>query len=207
MTTVPEVGSEATWAPGFDGQRAPFQPENEAALAHGARSERHVGPLAARIAGDLLTDPDVPPHIREPMFAASVQAWARAEAVCALMWAWLEERDLIEGLTSATTTTEDEERGKGTAHRRIVTRTVASVIDTLRKYDVHAANLRGRLGLDPASAARVGRDLALSRRMNAGATPLDDALTKIEERRAALPAADSVGPKSGSSEVYGSGDG
>ena len=45
------------------------------------RSERHVGPLAAQIAGDLLTDPDVPPHIREPMFAASVQAWARAEAV------------------------------------------------------------------------------------------------------------------------------
>ena len=45
-------------------------------------------------------------------------------------------------------------------------------------------NLRAKLGLDPASAARVGRDLALARHMSAGATPLDEALAEIEQRRA-----------------------
>src|SRR5690349_12295127 len=90
--------TDAQWTPAFDGQRPPFQPGNEHAVTHGARSERHVGPLAAQIAHDLLTDPDVPPHIREPLFAASVHAWARAEAVCRLLWAWLEDRDIMAGL-------------------------------------------------------------------------------------------------------------
>ena len=175
---------QGEWSPGFAGQRAPFTEGNEAALTHGAGSERRVGPLAERIAHDLLTDPDVPPHIREPLFAASVQAWARAEAVCALLWAWLSERDIMAGLTAAATTTEEERASKGRVDRRSVTRSVASVIDTLRRYEVQAANLRARLGLDPASAARVGRDLALTRRLSAGATPLDEALAKIEERRA-----------------------
>ena len=60
-----------TWTPQFPGQRPPFQPGNEQALVTGHRSERYVGPLAERIAEGLLTDPDVPPHIREPMFAAA----------------------------------------------------------------------------------------------------------------------------------------
>jgi hypothetical protein len=54
----------------------------------------------------------------------------------------------------------------------------------LRKYESIAMNLRSKLGLDPASAARVGRDLAVARRLDAGATPLEDALAAIEERRA-----------------------
>jgi len=178
------ASSQGGWAAGFDSQRPPFAPGNEDALVTGHRSERHVGPLAAQIAGDLLTDPDVPPHIREPMFAASVQAWARAEAVARLLWQWLEERDVMAGLTAAATTTEEETTSKGKVSRKSITRSVASVIDTLRRYEVHAANLRSKLGLDPASAARVGRDLALTRHMGAGATPLDDALAEIERRRA-----------------------
>jgi len=177
-------GSGDGWSPGFPGQRPPSGEGNEAAVTHGATSERRVGPLAERIAHDLLTDPDVPPHIREPLFSASVQAWARAEAVCALLWVWLSERDIMAGLTAAATTTEEERQSKGRVDRKSVTRSVAPVIDTLRKYEVQAANLRARLGLDPASAARVGRDLALTRRLTAGATPLDDALAKIEEQRA-----------------------
>lgn len=170
------------WTPEFDGQRPPFQPGNEAALIHGARSERHVGPLAARIAAEMLDDPDTPEHIREPVFAASVAAWARAEAVCRLLWAWLEGRDVIDGLTAAAETTEDEERTRGSTHRKSSTRTVPSVLDMLRRYEAHAASLRSKLGLDPASAARVGRDLAARRYMDA--TPLSAALTAIEKRRA-----------------------
>jgi hypothetical protein len=177
-----ETASEDGWTPEFDGQRAPFQPANEAATVHGARSERHVGPLADQIAAELLADPDTPPHLQEPLFAAAIQAWSRAEAVCRLLWAWIEGKDIIATLTDLATTTEDEETSKGKTRRRSVTRHMPSVLEMLRKYEAQAANLRGRLGLDPASAAKVGRDLAARRYMDA--TPLQAALAEIEERRA-----------------------
>jgi hypothetical protein len=170
------------WAPEFSGQRPPFAPSNDAAVVHGARSERHVGPLAAQIAAELLADPDTPPHLREPLFASAVQAWSRAEAVCRLLWAWIEGKDIMTALTDLATATEDEETAKGKTHRRSVTRHMPSVLDMLRKYEAQAANLRGRLGLDPASAAKVGRDLAARRYMDA--TPLNAALAEIEEQRA-----------------------
>lgn len=175
------------WTPEFDGQRPPFRPGHELSMVAGHRSERRVGPLAAEIAQDLLTDPDVPQHIREPLFAAAVQAWSRAEAVCRLLWQWLADKDVMAGLASATTSKEDETQAGNTITRKGTTRTMPSVLETLRKYEAHAANLRRALGLDPASAARVGRDLALARHMSAGATPLDEALEKIEQNRA-LPA-------------------
>lgn len=196
--TGPDATEGDGWTPEFPGQRPPFQPGNEHAFApgnetaitHGATSERRVGPLAARLAQELLEDADTPDHLREPMFAASVHAWARAEAVCRLLWAWLEGRDIMAGLTAAATTTEEETHSKGKTNRKSVTRSVPAVMDMLRRYEVHAANLRSRLGLDPASAARVGRDLALTRHMNA--TPLDGALAAIQERRQrALEAGDS----------------
>lgn len=176
--------TEGTWAPEWDGQRPPFAPGNESAVVHGARSERHVGPLAARIAAELLADPDTPAHIREPVFAASVQAWARAEAVVRLLWAWLADRDIMSGLTALASTIEDEVRAKGKTNRKSVTRTIPAVLDQLRRWESIASSLRSKLGLDPASAAKVGRDLALARHMNAGATPLDDALAEIERQRA-----------------------
>ena len=176
------ASSEDGWTPEFDGQRPPFPPGNESAVVHGARSERHVGPLAAQIAAELLADPDTPPHLHEPLFTSAIEAWSRAEAVCRLLWAWVEGKDIMAALTDLATTTEDEETGKGKTHRRSVTRHMSSVLEMLRKYEAQAANLRGRLGLDPASAAKVGRDLAARRYMDA--TPLNAALAEIEERRA-----------------------
>jgi hypothetical protein len=41
---------ENGWTPEFPGQRQPFTDGNEAAVTHGARSERRVGPLAEQIA-------------------------------------------------------------------------------------------------------------------------------------------------------------
>lgn len=176
------AGSQDGWTPGV--QRPPFAPENEGALVHGARSERKVGPLAARIVEELLEDPDTPEHLREPIFQASVQAWARAEAVCRLLFAWLADKDIVTGLTALATTTEDETHEGGRTNRRSVTKTIPAVQEQLRKAETLASNLRSKLGLDPASAARVGRDLALARHLSAGATPLDDALAEIERRRA-----------------------
>ena len=180
--TALDAAAGGGWTPEFGGQRPPFPPGNETAVAHGAYSERHVGPLAARIAQELLEDADVPDHIREPMFASAVQAWARAEAVCRLLWQWLEGKDVMAGLTAVATTTEDETQAKGKTHRKSVTTTIPSVLDQLRRYESLATSLRSKLGLDPASAARVGRDLALTRHMNA--TPLAAALEEMERRRA-----------------------
>ena len=178
------VSSQDTWAPEFDGQRPPFAPGNETSVVHGARSERHVGPLAARIVQELFEDPDTPPHLHEPVFAASVQAWARQEAICKLLFGWLADKDIMAGLTALATTTEDETQAGGRTTRKTVTKTISSVVDQLRRAESIASSLRSKLGLDPASAARVGRDLALARHLSAGATPLDDALAEIERRRA-----------------------
>lgn len=176
------AASQDGWAPEFGGQRPPFQPGNESAVVHGARSERYVGPLAARIAEELLEDADTPGHLREPLFAASVQAWARAEAVVTLLWRWLDGQDIEAGLTAVATTTEDEVASGGKVSRRSVTKTLPSVLDQLRRYESIASSLRSKLGLDPASAAKVSRDLALTRHLNAA--PLDAAIAEIERRRA-----------------------
>ena len=93
-------GSRDDWTPDFPGQRPPFPPGHELSLVDGHRSERRVGPLAAQIAQDLLADPDVPAHLHQPVFAASLQAWAHAEATCTLLRAWLAERDIIEQLVA-----------------------------------------------------------------------------------------------------------
>jgi hypothetical protein len=170
---------------------APFGPGNQAAMTSGFSSERQVGPLADRIARELLEDAATPPHVREPLFAASVQAWARAEAAVRLIWEWLAERDLMTALTELTTSTEEEGKdGGGVVRRKATTRHVGSVLEALRKYETLAMNLRSKLGLDPAAAARVGRDLAERRYLDANATPLAAALAEIDARRRAVTGGD-----------------
>lgn len=151
-------------------------------MVHGATSERRVGPLAAQIAAGLLADAETPEHLREPVFSAAVQGWARAEAVCALLRDFLDGQDIEAALTETTKGAEKEEREGTTARRTSVTRRVTAALDASRRWEAHAANLRSKLGLDPVSAARVGRDLATSRYLQS-ATPLDAALDQIAERR------------------------
>ena len=107
-----------------------------------------------------------------------------------LLWAWLEERDILTALTDLTKATEDEETFKGGATRKTTTRHIGSVLDTLRRYETLASNQRSKLGLDPSSAARLGRDLAARRYLDANATPLAAALTAIEENRRAITGGD-----------------
>jgi hypothetical protein len=184
---VTEAAGNGGWIPEFPGQRPPFPPGHEITMIDGHRSERRVGPLAAQIVQDLLADPDIPGHLREPLFQASVQAWAHSEAVCALLRRWLADQDITAGLEATTTTDEEEEtrtRGKTTrTTRKGNARSIPSVLETLRRYETLAMNQRRQLGLDPASAARVGRDLAVARRLDIGATPLDEALAEIQRRR------------------------
>lgn len=141
----------------------PFEPGNEVATRHGANSERHVGPLAEQIATALLTHPDTPPYVREPSYAAVVRAWSRAEAVVELLWNWLGEHDLDGALTDLTTTDEDAELSKGSMSKHTTSKHVESVLTQLHRHEVRAMNLRSRLGLDPLSRARLGKDVASQR--------------------------------------------
>ena len=141
----------------------PFEPGNEVATVHGAHSERRVGPLAEQIATALLTHPETPPYVREPSYAAVVRAWSRAKAVVELLWRWLAEHDSDAALADLTTTEEDAEFGKGTASKRTTSRHVESVLTQLHRHEVRAMNLRSRLGLDPLSRARLGKDVAAQR--------------------------------------------
>jgi hypothetical protein len=136
------------------------EPGNQLATVHGARSERRIAPLADQIASSLLSHPDTPPYLREPSYAPAVRAWSRAEAVVSLMWDWLAEQDLDTALADTTTTDEAERTSRGKSSRRTTSRHVESVLTQLHRHEVRAANLRSRLGLDPLSRARLGKDVA-----------------------------------------------
>ena len=166
----------------------PFEPGHEQSTVHGANGRR-VGTLADEIREQLLTDETTPDHLRRPEFAAAVAAWARSEAVVALLWGWLAEQDVEAALTDTTSTDEVEERGKATTKRRSVSRRVTSVLDQLHRAEVRAAGMRRALGLDPLSAGRLARDLSQSR-WYGGPRPLDVKLAEIaaERERQALEA-------------------
>ena len=135
-------------------------PGNELAMVHGASSERRIAPLADQIAAALLADPDTPPYLLEPSYAAVVRAWSRAEAVVSLLWDWLAEQDIGTALADTTTTDEDERRSRSKSRRHTTSRHVESVLTQLHRHETRAMNLRSRLGIDPLSRARLGKDIA-----------------------------------------------
>ena len=164
------------WTPEFDGQRPPFAPGNEAAVMHGARSASVRGP--ARRPGSPRNSSRTrtrPITSGSRVFAAACAAWARARPCAACCGHGWRAGTSWPGLPPSATTTEDEICGKGKTNRKSVTRTPLGAGPAAPVRE-HRVVLRSKLGLDPASAARVGRDLALTRHMNAGATPLDEAL-------------------------------
>jgi hypothetical protein len=112
--------------------RAPFRPGNNAALRHGAWSPRRVEPLAAEYVETAVERAN---WLRDCDVPA-VWAWARTEARVQLLSEWLADRggDL------------DDEGG---------VRPAAALFDRL---EARAESLRARLGFDPLSRARLGRD-------------------------------------------------
>jgi hypothetical protein len=167
----------------------PFGAGNTVAEVHGARSERRIVPLADRIARELLERESTPPYLREPEFAPSVAAWSRAEAVVALLWDFLAERDIVAAMSEVSGEDETTETtGKGRSERHMKAKRITSALSELHRAETRAATLRGRLGLDPMSRAKLAADLGQAR-WYAGRTPLDVALDRIEaERQAAIEA-------------------
>jgi hypothetical protein len=135
--------TEQEWTPAFPSQRPPFPKNHELSLRHGAWSARLVEPRAVEIAEELLADDGVA-YLRQPRWAAAVAAWARCEARCQLVAEYLVSL-VGEGQLG------DLEDPK-----------VAAAYRLLDRFEASATQQRGRLGLDPLSASKIGRDTAAS---------------------------------------------
>ena len=107
----------------------PFEPGNDAATTHGAHSERRWRPLADRLAAEAV---ELAPWLTRPAFARAVGAWSAAEAKLSLVDEWLDEHGLL------------DEHG--------IPHPANGLSDRLH---ARAITLRGQLGLDPVSLAKL----------------------------------------------------
>lgn len=137
-------------------------PGNELATQHGAYSPRRVDPLATELVEALLVDPDVS-YLRAPAYRSAVWAWGRAEAQVQLLTEYvLDNGGVAEALADHGEETSDEHHDGGHSRRVTRSRRVGSALAALDRTEGRAASLRARLGLDPLSRARLGRDVAAS---------------------------------------------
>ena len=127
-------GAPASGVPARHYRWEPFAEGNAASVRHGAFSERRIAPLADRARSGLL---DAAPWLASPAFAPAVEAWARAEARVALVDTYVAEQGPL------------DENGKP-----------RPAIELLIRLERLAFTLRQAVGLDPASRARIERDLA-----------------------------------------------
>ncbi len=155
------------WVPAFEGQRPPFMPGNELGTRHGVYSPRKVSPLARELVELFLEDPSLG-YLQAPAYRPALWAWARAEAQVSLLTEHLEQR------------------GKGGVGDLGDERVKAAYL-LLHRAEARADRSRARLGLDPLSRSRLGRDVAQGDQANAAAE-----LTRMRtqmERMAKEPAA------------------
>lgn len=120
----------------------PFAPGHELSMKHGAYSPRRYEPLAAELVEQVLAQASVDgaptAYLAEPSYRPAVWAWARCEAKVQLITEWLADRG-----------GDMDEEGE-----------VRSAALLLEKVERRGESLRARLGLDPLSRARLGRDVA-----------------------------------------------
>jgi hypothetical protein len=154
--------------PGLGGPRrgyswAPFEPGHERSLVHGTRSPRTVGPLAERIEREARADPSWPDYLTSPEYGPAVAAWARSEAIVELLWRYLADQDVEHWLTEQAREESEETRTPRRTRRISTARRVTNALASLQRWETTAANHRSRLGLDPLSRARLGKDVAAAR--------------------------------------------
>jgi hypothetical protein len=137
------------WTPDFPGQRPPFAPGNKLAVTHGAYSAERTDPIARRYLAEIADDPSLE-YLHQPRFHAGLWLWASAMAKVELLSAWVDEQDIEDAA--------DSDRGK------------TSALELLRKWMATAQTWASRLGLDPLSAARLGKDVAQGRQADAATT-------------------------------------
>lgn len=123
--------------------RPPFEPGNELSTRHGAYSPRKVEPLAETFVDVVLADEGAA-HVHARLYRPALWAWARAEAQVQL---------LTEYLAKAGEVSED---GVGDLDQEAV----RAAYLLLHRAEARAMSGRSRLGLDPLSRARLGKDVA-----------------------------------------------
>jgi hypothetical protein len=152
------VSAEIEWVPAFHGQRPPFLPGNqwrrepgnklgfaegnELATTHGAYSSRRTDPIAQRFVDEIREDPSTE-YLTQPRFQASLWAWAVTQSRVELISQWVDRMDFDVAARS--------DRGQ------------TSPLELLRKWMSTAQTQSARLGLDPLSAARLGKDVSQGR--------------------------------------------
>lgn len=119
------------------GTRPPFEKGNLLARKHGAFSRRIVDPVAEEVIAEAV---EVAPYLDRPEFRPAVEAWARSEAQARLVDDWIQAHGLF------------DEEGNPTIS-----------IGSLVAIERLAKENRAALGLDPASRAKIEKDLALVR--------------------------------------------
>lgn len=134
------------WVPEFPGQRPPFGTGNQVALKYGAYSPKRVDARAEVVVHQLLEQPDVA-FLRAPEYRAALWRYAQRQARADLLHAFLVEHgEECHGC----------ERCESWERR-------------WRELDTAAAKASERLGLDPLSRAKLGKDVAQGRQADAAA--------------------------------------
>lgn len=132
-------------------QRPAFEPGNQVSVGnigprtHGAYSARVVDPLVAQLVSDVLALDSVA-WLRESAYRPAVEAWARAEAKVQTISVYLERQE-EDGLLDVPK--------------------VEAALNLLARFEKQAESARTRLGLDPLSRARLGKDVAQTRAADA----------------------------------------
>lgn len=140
MSEVVALNADGSvWVPAFEGQRAPFQRGNLAAAQHGAYSPRTVEPRARAYVDEVASDPATA-YLTQPRFATALHSWAQS---CARV-------DLVQEYVDRLGVEESMQAGRGQV----------SPMELLAKLSAGRDRVAARLGLDPLSAARLGKDIA-----------------------------------------------
>jgi hypothetical protein len=125
--------------------RPPFEPGNTVGMRHGAWSPRKVEPLAAEIVERMLVnaneDGSPVAYLADPSYLLTIWALGRTEARIQVVSEWLLDRG-------------SELDVDGDA---------VGAANLLNKLEARAESLRSKLGLDPLSRARLGRDVSATR--------------------------------------------
>jgi hypothetical protein len=153
------------------GSRPPFEAGNEAALRHGAGTRNRPESLsarglelAARISEQLLGGGECPEYLLWPAFRKQVEWWSKVEAQEELLWAWLEKMPV-------------EERAMPL---RAGSTTGESPLSLWLAAGRAAERARDKLGLTPASHAKIRKDLGLAEKAER------DAIEGLAEQGAAI---------------------
>lgn len=129
----------AGWTPEFEGQRPPFGAGNTLSTTHGAYSPRRTDPIAHAFIEELGNS-DATSYLLAPQFKAAVWSWASAQAKVQVLTEWVDGMAIEDAASSV--------RGQ------------TSPLELLRKWMATSQTWASRLGLDPLSAARLGKDVA-----------------------------------------------